>query len=104
MSETRRTRERLDELRSTLWAVEQLQKRSRWLHSLNEAACNGELTPGQEKREAQVEAECKDLAKRIPGMKVYFQGDPRGCALYLVPKAWTDEEAGSMYSSGVALY
>ena len=99
-----KVRERLNGLRSTLWAVEGLKKRSRWLRSLNEAVCNANLTPRQEKREARIEAECEDLAKRIPGMKVYFQGDPRGCALYLIPKAWTDEEAGSMYSSGVALY
>jgi len=84
---------RLGELRKISWS----------LRHLNENSCNYGLTPRQEKREENLEKKAKELGEGL-GFKVYFQGDPRGCAVYLVPAEWTDEYTDSHYSSGFAIY
>jgi hypothetical protein len=95
---------RLEDIKETSWRIEELRKISRSLHYLAEAACNYGLTPRQEKRQDRLEAQAKQYAKEIGGVKVYFQGDPRGCALYLVPAGLDDEVIDSTYSSYFAIY
>ena len=57
------------------------------------------------KRERRLEAEARGIAKRY-GCRVYFQGDPRGAAVYLIPEeAGPEADDPSWYSSrGTAAY
>ncbi len=50
------------------------------LHHLAEAACNGELTPHQAKRQESITAKVESIAKRI-GFQVSINSDPRGGAI-----------------------
>jgi hypothetical protein len=79
-----------------------LRPRARALHRLNEARCNGKLTHLQELREKRLERECGAEASRIE-LDCYFQGDPRGWPLYLVPKDWAQEKRESEYNRGLAV-
>ena len=82
----------------------ELRRISKSLHGLSENACNYGLTPRQEKREKNLEKQAEKLADEL-GFQVYFQGDPRGCALYLLPKGMSREEIESNYpSKGFAVY
>lgn len=81
----------------------ELRKISRSLHRLSECSCNYGLTDRQEKRKERLEKKAVELGKEL-GFKVYFQGDPRGCALYLVPPELADKEAESTYPSYFAIY
>lgn len=85
-------------LKNYTYNLERLRKIANALHSIDEAACNGDLTKRQAVREANLEREAQEIAG-IYGLTAYHQGDPRGCALYLVTK-----EAGSQYySEGIAI-
>jgi hypothetical protein len=81
----------------------ELRKISRSLRHCYENRCNYEITPRQEKREENLEKKAINLGAEL-GFKTYLQGDPRGCAVYLVPAEWTDEYTDSHYSSGFAIY
>ncbi len=94
--------EKLREIRNQEYLLRELRKISNSLHSLNECACNYGLTERQEKREKRLEEKAQIIAKELD-LAVYFQGDPRGCALYLVPKDWTKEYTGSHYPEGLAI-
>ena len=52
-------------------------------HSLQEHSCNFGLTERQEKREQTLEKQIMGLAECL-GMKVEFQGDPRGYVVRLI--------------------
>jgi len=81
----------------------ELRKISRSLHRLSENDCNYGLTDRQEKREQKLEKRAAELAVEL-GFQAYFQGDPRGCALYLVPANLSREEMESTYPSYFAIY
>lgn len=59
-------------------------------HRLQEITCNGELTPDEQKREAQIEARILLLVASLPArygkgaLSVEFQGDPRGDTVKIV--------------------
>jgi hypothetical protein len=94
---------KLAELKSMNASLEALRKISRSLHHLAENACNYGLTKRQESRENTLKV--KAIAHAIAlGFQAYFQGDPRGCALYLVPEGWSKEQANQEYPSGMAIY
>jgi len=96
--------ERINELRLTWETLRELQKVSQKLHRYHEQHCNYGLTPRQEKRYDKLIEQAKELAEKL-GLKAYIQGDPRGGALYLVPKEWTDEEARKYYFPyGMGIY
>lgn len=78
---------------------------SRSLSRISERRCNEDVGDTLDKREARLEAEARDLAGMY-GLRVYFQGDPCGAALYLIPtEAGSASEDDSAYSSrGVAAY
>jgi hypothetical protein len=95
--------DRIWDIRRQDAALGELRKISRSLHHLAEAACNYGLTPRQEKRQERLESNASALAVTL-GLKAYFQGDPRGCALYLVPEGLDDEVIDSTYSSYFAIY
>lgn len=87
------------ELRFTVAKIDQLRSLSRQIHRLDEAYCNGDLTPRQEKRKARLLQEAVEIAELL-GLRIYHQSDPRGCSLYLI-----DETMGSTnYNDGIALY
>jgi len=95
---------RINELRVTWETLRELQKVSQKLHRYHEKYCNCGLTPRQEKRYDKLVEQAKELAEKLE-LKAYIQGDPRGGALYLVPKEWTDEEARMYYfPHGMAIY
>jgi hypothetical protein len=55
------------------------------LHALAEAACNYGLTERQEKRQAKLEEEVRQIVKTFgTGFGVIFNGDPRGITVRLV--------------------
>ena len=71
------------------------------LSRLDTAACNYELSEAQEKRGDRLFAQADDLAQLV-GLRAYYQSDPRGCALYFVPKL---KDADRNYSTeGMAIY
>ena len=94
---------KLDELRMADARLATLRKISRRLHSLHEAACNYGLSERQEKRESRLKDQAEGIAELF-SFGIYFQDDPRGCAIYLIPREWTGEYASSNYPSGMAIY
>ena len=95
--------DRVDELRLVDARLGELRKIGKRLHHLGEVNCNVGLSPQQEKSEEKLEKRAGEIAFGL-GVKFYYQRDPRGCAVYLVPFEWDDEYAASNYSSGLAVY
>lgn len=93
--------------------VPRLQSISRSLSRLAEGNCNGDWSHAedgqkpsrQERRELRLANEALGLAESI-GATVYFQGDPRGAALYLIFPGDIPDGSGvdSCYTNGVAIY
>ena len=95
-----------DELKRADWLLDQLKEISHKLHRLDENACNYGLTKRQETREKNLEKEATELTEEMGklmektnGLRIYRQGDPRGCSLYLI-----DDSCGSDYTRGMAIY
>ena len=65
------------------------------------ADCNFGNSPRREARQKRLIAKAREIAERID-LNVYIQGDPRGCALYLVDKS--EQRPGMNYTSGIAIY
>lgn len=78
-----KTETELRDLNFELYRIEELKKISQSLHKLAEADCNFGLTKRQETRKANLIEKAQELASEI-GLTIYHQGDPRGCALYLL--------------------
>lgn len=78
----------------------ELQKISRQVHNLDINSCNYGLTDRQEKREDKLIKKASEIAERF-NLKVYHQGDPRGCSLWLTENG---ENSGSNYTNGIAVY
>jgi len=83
----------------------ELRRISRSLRRLSENACKYGLTPRQKKREENLEKKAEKLADEL-GFQALFQGDPgEGCALYLLPKGISREEAELNYPpKGFAIF
>lgn len=47
-----------------------------------------------------------EILKRYPGFSAYVQGDPRGCALYIMRPSdvKAGEDVSSVYTRGIAVY
>jgi hypothetical protein len=56
---------------------------ARALHRLNEVSCNSGLTPRQEKRMQSLEDKVRTVLGRAGLILNHFNGDPRGCAVYI---------------------
>ena len=83
--------------------VVKLQRISRSLHRLDEAACNSELTARQETRGDNLEKLAANIANAY-GRLSYHQSDPRGWSLYLVkPEELGDYDIGAVYNRGMAI-
>jgi hypothetical protein len=95
--------DRVNEIRGIDAKLGELRKINKRLHHLGEVSCNVGLSPQQEKAEDKLEKRAEEIAFGL-GVKFYYQRDPRGCAVYLVPLEWDDEYASSNYSSGLAVY
>ena len=104
----------LEEMKDQDRKLSDLRGISRKLHRIFERQCNGYSNPftgdyddaaamRDERREEKLKAKAGEIATGL-GVKLYVQGDPRGCSLYLVPASLTDEEASSNYSSYFAIY
>lgn len=74
-----------------------LRKIARSLHKLDEHNCNYGLTSNQERRERKLEDRAQEIANLL-GYKLYRQGDPRGCPLYLMDNNCRE------YTDGIAVY
>lgn len=84
--------------------IEKLKKISNRLHRYHEISCNYGLTSRQEKTENRLKENAQAIAQDL-GYNAYIQGDPRGCALYLIPQQWTKEYAEShYYPDGMPIY
>lgn len=88
----------VDELRAVLYRITMLRKIQRQLHYISECACNTGLSSIQEKREVRLLKDADELAATM-GLRAYYQGDPRGCALYLVE---SNKGADTNYTDGIA--
>ena len=96
---TTMTESRIQELRHTVYVIDELRTLSRAVHTQDENACNGDLTPRQTTRKARLLARATELAESL-GCVLYHQSDPRGCSLYLIDESMD----GSTYNNGIALY
>ena len=77
-----------------LWTI------ARRLHTLAEAACNGELTPRQETRDAKLQARAGELCGEL-GFTCRYNGDPRGFALYVnLPSGASNSWSGEGWGIG----
>lgn len=80
-------------------AVRELLAAERKLHRLAEHSCNG--TMKTERIERLEENTLRKIAKAYPGLELYYQTDPRGCALYVGRS--NEELTGDNYNAaGVA--
>ena len=100
---TTMTETRLDDVRKVLYAINRLREISRRLNGIGCRKCNGYQSETQEKRDQTIEErllnEAQELAAGL-GVRFYHQGDPRGCAVYLIDESMD----GSTYNRGIALY
>lgn len=87
-------------LKSYTENLERLRKISKSLHTLNEKACSCDLTKRDETRESNLEIEAQKIAD-IYGLFAYYQGDPRGCSLWLITREIMESK---QYSDGIAIY
>lgn len=78
--------------------IDALRKISGQLHHQDENACNYGLSPRQEKRVANLEAQAETLAQSL-GYHAYHQSDPRGASLYLIDETMNDTN----YHNGLCL-
>lgn len=89
----------IKDLSYALFCVEALKKISRSLNKLAVYECNyGDLTPRQALYQAKILIKANELASYI-GYKIYYQGDPRGCSLYLLDETMNERN----YNNGIAL-
>lgn len=124
MNDTRlRTFQRLLDMGISLADTRTLVRASATLHTWAEHECNGAIQRDEDTgipywhstydgrrwhrtsdREAGAIKRAKAIASRY-GLTAYHQGDPRGCALYLVRPGDVPagEDIGSYYSRGVAV-
>jgi hypothetical protein len=58
---------------------------ARKLHRISERKCCEDVGESLDAREARAEAKAREIAARY-NLRTYFQGDPRGCPLYLIPE------------------
>ena len=99
MENTTTQTESLRSLQIAFNIVKRLRPISRLLRKYHEYECNyGELTPRQQKRYNKELKRAKELAKDL-GFNLFLQGDPRGCALYIID----DTMNSSNYSNGLAI-
>ena len=70
------------------------------IHSLCEAACNYELSQGQETRLENLEKRFHRLAEAL-GFEARTGGDPRGACAYLIDP---DDRKGDGFGEGFAVY
>jgi hypothetical protein len=70
------------------------------IHGLCEAACNVELSKGQETRLANLETRFTRLAEAL-GFEARTGGDPRGACAYLIDP---DDRKGDGFGEGFAVY
>ena len=81
----------IQELKRINWVLENLKRISRSIHHLDECACNYELSKRQESRRNNLLRAANEWAGHL-GLKVYHQADPRGCALYIVPLDFKNDD------------
>jgi len=86
---------KIEQLRLDYFALRNLEKIAKSLHHLYETACNQELTKNQETRQRNLELKACHIARGLR-LGVYFQCDPRGMPLYLVPNGEQDYTRGIM--------
>lgn len=92
---------KIKKIKDFYYAFKQLQKIEKKLHRLNEINANQGLTKKQEKRQAKLEKEANEIAKKTFGCYAFYQQDPRGVALYLIEKK-KDGKAG-LYNKGLPI-
>ncbi len=92
--------ESLRSLQIAINIIERLRPISRKLRKYNEYQCNyGELTKRQMTIQNKLIIKASELALDL-GFKVYFQNDPRGCALYIIDETMDETN----YNNGLAIY
>lgn len=88
-------------------AVKRLLAIERKLHKRDEQDCNFSFSEAQEARRVgfniKLMREASDLAVILGYYSAYHQGDPRGCALYLLTKEQAINPQ-SLYSQGLAIH
>lgn len=95
----------LEQLRRTDKALGRLRTIARYIHRMDVAACNDpDAEARNHTRRGRLMIEVADLALELRGKKqgalrVYHQGDPRGCSLYLIDSSMDE----SNYNDGIAL-
>lgn len=93
----------INDLRHFVYIFKDLQKLSRKLRKIYENQCNGYKNENLEKmdlkKEEKLNKKVLELCESV-GVKPYFQGDPRGCALYIGDNSIN----GSNYTNGIAVY
>ena len=94
-----KTREEIRDLYFELNRIDSLKSIQKSLHKLAELDCNYGLTPKQEKREQSLIKKAEVIASEI-NCNLYYQGDPRGCALWLVCE---DDKKSRNYTNGIPL-
>ena len=96
--------ELIQSLNRTLWVFDELRRISGQLHRLDEGDCNGRTEQGEkysETREKNLMASAQSWTDKLNlGLIAYHQGDPRGCALYLITPAI---KKSGQYPNGVAI-
>ena len=91
----------IPEMSKFVRAWRELVKISKSLQRSHENDCNYGLSKRQETREENLVKKAEEIAREI-GFSVYEQGDPRGCALYLIPLNMENPE--QYYTDGLAIF
>lgn len=108
--------------------AESLRRISMTLHRWHEMECNGDVTVSEDgtayaqygrgtagpfltskipNREAGANKRLKAIMARYPSLTAYVQGDPRGCALYILKPGDVPADGGradEYYSRGLAVF
>jgi hypothetical protein len=93
--------------RSFIHRFKQLAKISRQINALDVKSCNGyheeRAEKHDEKRKAKLLIKAEEIAHGI-GLKVYYQGDPRGLSLYLITETEALKGNSVNYTDGIPIY
>ena len=94
-----KTEKQLDQFKANLYRFIILCGISKKLRKSFEMDCNFGDDPKREKKQQKLINDAEKLAQEM-GFRLYVQGDPRGCALYLLTK----DMDRTCYTNGLACY
>jgi len=89
---------KIEDINTSLWLYRRLMPIAKRISSIDLRECNHGITDRLEKKRNKLIAEAEEITEQV-GLKIYHQGDPRGCSLYIID----DTMDSTTYNRGIAI-